>query len=479
MANGALRKMSNCTEGLFISSLGPTSFLLQADPPVPAQSFLTKVRGVSIDQFGMGLSQAFCEDRVRYTDLFFMQDDLDGTVEVEVCHAGETSNHEVPLGWRPQYEVGIRYVDEPAFETELTEFEIFGDVSVMQLTVNHIEQFYKHNIGLAGFLRPELAAQPWLIVNYVQPGSYASEFIKPGSIVRKLNGHEVHTLEEFRAHFVPDDLAKELKVSRSEKSDAAKVDNYADDVHNAGATADARNQTNAGLSPAPSDTVSPASALAKEDASYAAAMDDNSTEPSVSSKIVRKASADRDAVSAKSAKVPSAAEEDAEIDEDADDDADNSDGADDDETGEDGEDDEADEDEADESSAQSFLAKRVSRSRKNVTKYVPSLDVVWTLETDDGEMYAVFFDETLKAQVMRAEVSQSTSLLSSAVLNAARKRNSLKPDQPFVRSMLESHSRQRARDNSVVDAVFAEIPVVSRNSWRPTIEKGSSQPMLM
>lgn len=474
MANGALRKMSDCTEGLFISSLGPTSFLLQSDPPVPEKSFLTKVRGVSIDQFGMGLSKSFCEDRVRYTDLFFMQDDLEGTVEVEVCHAGKTSTHQVPLAWKPQYEVGIRYVDEPAFETALTEFEIFGDVSVMQLTVNHIEQFYKYNMELAGFLRPELSAQSWLIVNYVEPGSYASEFLKPGTVVRKLNGHEVHTLEDFRAHFVPDDFAQ---VARAQKSDVSAAAATTPAVQQSAETQAGKDVSTADAATAPAvqnstetqaPTGVPASALEKEgtQAEAAASVDEASAESveekstESSAKVVRKVAEESNSTSEGSS--------DDEDSDDADADADD---ADDSES-----DDSDDEDDVGEDESPSFLAKRVTTSRKNAT--TPRSDVVWTLETDDGEMYAVFFDEALRSQVMRAEAAQSTSLLSSAVLNAARYRNVLKPDQTFVHSMLEQHSRQRLRDSSVVDVVFAEIPVVSHKSWRPTIERGIPQPII-
>ena len=87
--------MQNCSTGLFISSLSPSSFFAHADPPVPAHSFLTKVKGRPIDEFGMGMEEDYCADRVKYTDLFFMQDDLEGLVEVEACQNGVISTHQV------------------------------------------------------------------------------------------------------------------------------------------------------------------------------------------------------------------------------------------------------------------------------------------------------------------------------------------------------------------------------------------------
>merc|ERR1719161_664619 len=218
-ANGALRKMSNCSAGLFISSLSPNSFFAHAEPPVPAHSFLTKVKGRPIDEFGMGFEKDYCADRVKYTDIFFMQDDLEGVVEVESCQNGVTSTHQVPLKWQETYATGIQFVEEPSFEDTLTQYEMFGDMSIMQMTVNHIELFYRSNPELAGFLRSDLSGESWLIVNYVEPGSYASEIIRPGAVVRKLNGHDVHTLQDFRDHFLPDDLQKMVQDAAKAKAD--------------------------------------------------------------------------------------------------------------------------------------------------------------------------------------------------------------------------------------------------------------------
>merc|ERR1719379_1526304 len=149
-------------------------------------------RGIDIDQFGMGWDKAFCEDRVQYTDLLFMQDDINGDVEVEICHEGNVSKHTVPLDWRTEaYDVGIRYVEEPEFEEDLTQYVLFGDIAIMQLTFNHIESLYKYNPLLAGYLLPEERKQNRLVIPFVMPGSYAGEFLMPGDIVRRVNGHEV------------------------------------------------------------------------------------------------------------------------------------------------------------------------------------------------------------------------------------------------------------------------------------------------
>lgn len=375
-ANDALRALARCDQGLFLASFGPKSFFRQADPPVQGRSFLTKVNGVEIDQFGMGVNKDYCDDQVLYTDLFFMQDDLQKAVEVQVCHGGQTTTHEVPLSWLKEYETGVQYVDEPSYDADLTQFELFGDVSVMQLTLNHIETLYKHMPDLAAFLRPDQSGTSRLVVHFVEPGSYASEFLSPGSIITKLNGHTVNTLADFRKHFIPDALR-----------------------------------------------------------SGAAAEDDD---------------AETDA--------------DADIDEDAVDDAD-----------------------TDEESELSFLA---TRKRKGPVAWGAGAPAggskpVWTLETDRGEMYAVFFKETLLDQVSRAEMQQSPTLLSAAVLDAAVQLHAFSSGSlpPFVRSMLDHgkkhaasmvalpHAAPAVEPETLALTISADVPTITRSAgWRPTIQ---------
>jgi len=404
-ANDALRSVSKCEKGLFIASLGPKSFFRQARPPVPARSFLTKVGGVDIDEFGMGTQKKFCDDHVQYTDLFFMQDDLEKPVDVEVCHNGVVTSHEVPLSWLEAYESGIQYVDEPSYEHTLTQFELFGDVSVMQMTLNHIEVLYKHSPDLAAFLRPELSGTSRVVVHFVEPGTYASEFLSPGSVVTKLNGHEIHTLDDFRQYFIPDALKHGAEKELSDL-DAA---------------------------------------------------DEDATEE----EMLRESEAEGDD------------EDDADMDvADA---------------------------EAEEAADMSFLAtrhhakkqKKHLKAKAKAKAKAATEKVVWTMETDRGEVYAVFFDETLKSQVMLAEAQQSQILLSAAVLDAAVNRQifaGVEPP-PFVRSMLDhgkAHSPSMVAiahsqgvegvDETLPMKVLADVPVLDKSKgWRPSLLRYTPQ----
>lgn len=227
-SNEALYRMSNgCKEGVLVARVSRRSFVRNAVPPVERMSFLVSVNGVKIDKFGQGLNEQYCRDQVSYKDLFMMKANLYGNATFETCKDGKTQTHEASLDWRQDYDQGIRYVEEPAFEK--IEFETFGDISVMQMTVNHISAVIENtgDPGPARWLHPDRVTEPRLVVNYVAPGSYAADFLTAGSAVDKVNGEEVRTLEDFRAAFIPKALrgkkaaAKGLGFLQDADDDAA------------------------------------------------------------------------------------------------------------------------------------------------------------------------------------------------------------------------------------------------------------------
>jgi len=207
-SNDALYKMSDgCSRGLHVARVGDRSFFKKAQPELLPGSFLVSVDGKELDSFGMGLNSEFVADRVDFSDLFFMLDNLDGDVAFKSCHRGKLIEHKVSMGWSPEYDRGIHFVDEPHMSGSNKKYELFTDISVTEMTVNHISAvLYKNrDPGPARWLHPDFVSKPKLIVNYVKPGSYASAVIPVGSAVSLMNGHEVNTLEEFQQHFIPKD----------------------------------------------------------------------------------------------------------------------------------------------------------------------------------------------------------------------------------------------------------------------------------
>lgn len=478
-ANPPLRKLMNCSDGLFLSNLGPKSFFLQATPPIPQKSFMTKVRGVEIDQFGMGLDKDFCEDRVQYTDLLFMREDITGEVEVEVCHEGVVSKHNVPLDWRPEaYEVGIRYVEEPEFEEDLTQYVLFGDIAIMQLTFNHIESLYKYNPLLAGYLLPEERKQNRLVIPFVMPGSYAGEFLTAGDIIRRVNGHEVFTIDDFKTHFIPDELKEtsepEASLDETEStSSSATTEEIKQAVEAAVAEAMrniASNGQASGGGQASNSSSDNATALLATRAAQPVNMfmPPQGTAPAKAGFLQAKAKLRRSR--RLSDKLGAAAKNES--------DGGESDG---------GAFGEIIGDDDGESNGIFTIpmdpAEEVEDAASNEGK------TVWTLETEGGQIYAVFFDDMLEEQVLEAETSESAYLMTSVVLQAAQRRNILQRSPlPFVRGLLEKSSKPahlqlrsaKARPSASPPAskLRADIPVKRAGrgeGWRPTVQSSFPQ----
>jgi len=516
-ANQPLRKLMNCSDGLFLSNLGPKSFFLQATPPIPQKSFLTKVRGIDIDQFGMGWDKAFCEDRVQYTDLLFMQDDINGEVEVEICHEGNVSKHTVPLDWRTEaYDVGIRYVEEPEFEEDLTQYVLFGDIAIMQLTFNHIESLYKNNPLLAGYLLPEERKQNRLVIPFVMPGSYAGEFLMPGDIVRRVNGHEVFTLEDLKAHFVPDELNKDApggaesdaQAPEAATGTAATAEEIKEAVEAAvaqaisslgGANQKAGGGAAAGIFGNHTTTAAPATAAPTTTAEPTEKPATLLAKPAPKlaahgANASRKAEARERAAAPKTewdlvfpnrvAKTGFLQTQKKVSNESAPSGDGYADGY-----GAGGSDGYGDENGGDGGANGIFT---IPMEPVEEVEEIASDEgkVVWTLETEGGQIYAVFFDDMLQEQVLEAETSESAYLMTSVVLQAAQRRNILKRSPlPFVRGLLEKSSKPAhlqlraaaARPAAAplpASTLRAEIPVKKAGrsaGWRPTVQSSFPQ----
>jgi len=206
-ANDALHLLEGgCEQGVYISRVRNRSFFKHADPPVPKSFFLVSVNGKELDRFGTGLDTDYIADRVDFLDLFHMLPDLSGDVQVQTCVQGNTTTHSIPMAWKPEYDRGVRFVSEPHQSGMARAYEMFSGLSIMEMTWNHISAVLNQygDPGPARWLHPDLAGEPRLVINYVKQGSYAWSFIDVGSVVAKVNGHPVRTLDEYRKHFLPD-----------------------------------------------------------------------------------------------------------------------------------------------------------------------------------------------------------------------------------------------------------------------------------
>jgi S1-C subfamily serine protease len=203
--NLALYSLSKgCNKGVYMARIGERSFLNKATPAIKKGSFLVSVAGKKLDRFGMGRYPEFAADKVSFTDLFFMTPDLSDNVEFETCHQGKLVSHKVKIAWSEEFSKGLATVEEPNVNGFGQKYEMFGDLSVMQMTVNHVASLVRAgSTSVARWLEPTEIIHPRLIVNFVRQGSEVSEFLVPGAAVEKVNGKTVRTMEDFKANLVP------------------------------------------------------------------------------------------------------------------------------------------------------------------------------------------------------------------------------------------------------------------------------------
>lgn len=83
---------------------------------------------------------------------------------------------------------------------EPVDYEVFGGIVVMQLTVNHIQGMKKSIPGLARFAEMKHQNQPVLLITHVFSSSelFRTRAVMVGATINEVNGQEVHTLDEFR-----------------------------------------------------------------------------------------------------------------------------------------------------------------------------------------------------------------------------------------------------------------------------------------
>merc|ERR1719191_1533133 len=114
------------------------------------------------------MNPKYASDLVHFIDLMWMNESYPEEFTFTTCKDGMHTAHNASLSWRPEFDRGIRFVDEPTFGD--IEYEIFGDVTIMQMTQNHILQLVEENyLEATHWLHPDVIYSPRLIVSAVEP----------------------------------------------------------------------------------------------------------------------------------------------------------------------------------------------------------------------------------------------------------------------------------------------------------------------
>jgi len=214
-ADEAIYAFGKCGDGVFIPTVEEKSAFAAADPPVEAMSFITEVNGVTLDNFGAGrVEGGYLKDPLPFTSMLQMQERVEESNFVKVCRNGESKEHKLSMDWQDSFETGVREVREPFFEQAAFDYEVFAEVTIMQMSINHIALLMHSIPSFDRWLTPEGIKEPKLLVTRVQPGGYAASVLARGMVLSTVNGKKVKTLEDYRQAFETDNNVWSLETER-------------------------------------------------------------------------------------------------------------------------------------------------------------------------------------------------------------------------------------------------------------------------
>lgn len=154
---------------------------------------LYQINGHSVDLYG-DMYVPWSEDKISIVDY------------VSRIPAGETVKLVVyRKGVRKEFDVAFDLTELPAIRKvypgyEEIDYEVFGGMVVMQLTINHIQIMEKMVPGLVKFAEMKNQSEPTLLITHIFADSqlYRSRTVTPGATINEVNGTKVTTLEELR-----------------------------------------------------------------------------------------------------------------------------------------------------------------------------------------------------------------------------------------------------------------------------------------
>jgi len=177
--------------GCYVAEVVTNSPLYKAG--VKRGDMIYEINGHTIDGYG-DMNVVWSEDKVSIVDY------------VSRLSAGKNVNLIVYRnGERKEFSIGLDRTELPAVHKvypglEKIDYEVFGGMVVMPLTLNHIHHLAKFAPGLIRFTEMKNQADPALIVTHIFPTSqlHRTRTLLVGSTLNEVNGMPVKTLDDFR-----------------------------------------------------------------------------------------------------------------------------------------------------------------------------------------------------------------------------------------------------------------------------------------
>lgn len=178
---------------------------------VKSGDMIYEINGYSIDIFGE-MKLPFGEDKMSIID-YVSRLAIGENLNLVVYRNGVRKDFNLTFGLPEQpaiHEVYLGYED--------VDYEVFGGMVVMPLTLNHLPLLGKQAPGLAKYVEAKHQSEPALIVTHIFPNSqlYRSRSLPVGATLNEVNGVPVKTLEDFRIAMKKSEQSGFLTVKASD-----------------------------------------------------------------------------------------------------------------------------------------------------------------------------------------------------------------------------------------------------------------------
>lgn len=177
--------------GCFVAEVVKDSPLYKAG--VQTGDMIYAVNGHRLDIYGE-MSVPWSEDKVSIID-YVSRIELGQELELTVYRNGVQLD--VTVSFEQSERLPVRMV-YPGYEE--IDYEIFGGMAVMELTLNHVKELAPQAPGLARYGEIKNQKEPVLVITHVFSSSSLcrARTLTPGVTLVEVNGHPVSTLDDFR-----------------------------------------------------------------------------------------------------------------------------------------------------------------------------------------------------------------------------------------------------------------------------------------
>ncbi len=160
---------------------------------VKSGDMIYEINGYQVDIYGE-MKLPFTEDKISIVD-YVSRLAIGDTLKGIIYRKGERIELSVTFDVPKRPAISEIY---PGYEG--VDYEIFGGMVVMGLSLNHIHILASRAPGLARYTEMKYQTESALVITHIFPNSqlYRSRSLPVGSTINEINGIEVKTLEQFR-----------------------------------------------------------------------------------------------------------------------------------------------------------------------------------------------------------------------------------------------------------------------------------------